>query len=738
VITYKEVRLLLKRPDAQKVGAFCALHFLLGVSDIVGFFSSDALLIGRFGTASLFYVYFTECLLILGLSGLFYYLADRLPRRTLFYGWFVFLGLTVSIGWAILYGGSRGLWIHLGIRSFFNAVVVGSEIGYWLIAGDVFGHFESKRRFSSLVVAFIAGEIAGGWLLHELAPLVGSLHFLLASGVILILSPFLFVNRLTPSAKDRESPPMILGDEGAREADGDAGPAFSSRLAILLFVFWLAYTFFADGTDYVFSSKAVEWIRGEDDLAAYFGRIALWANLAILVYHLFLATPVLLRYGIDLTATVIPILIAVVWGIACLHPSLATLALAQGLIYIFIDHLAGARFFTILSVFPRAVRGRVKAFTEGFGRPLGTLLLFLMALTLAWPPIPDRLAWVLLVCALVFLSYPLFFRRAYFKHLIGCLDSRDSGLVTNAIQALGERNRHAAVAPLLSLLDRTREIHLQKTIVLSLGRIRDRTALHHIVQLFSVADERLQQSVIQAIDGYQDYGSILPLIRLLQHRRNVSFEVRMNALSLLTRLLGSKMIPFLLDGLGHKDLRVVANAVEALGLLKDRKTVPVLLPFLGHESHRIRANAAVALYPFWWMRREGVQKQALRTLDQLYCSEKGEARRAAIYAIGRLRLKRYEEELVAQLDATDKNLRREVGAALAQMKNPSFPESFVGLLLDPDEDLALSATKKMREFPRVSWLMILENVEKRPPEEQRLIAERLDKIGLSVFEDSPV
>jgi HEAT repeat protein len=165
-----------------------------------------------------------------------------------------------------------------------------------------------------------------------------------------------------------------------------------------------------------------------------------------------------------------------------------------------------------------------------------------------------------------------------------------------------------------------------------------------IVDLFSVRNESLQLAVVESLSRYRNYQSMLALFRLTKSKNNVSFLVKMSATNFLTRLVGKRMIPFLLESLEDPDLRMRANAIESIGLLKDRKTLSILVPYLKVENHRIRANAAVALYPFRRTRR-----QALACLETLFRSKEKVHHLASLFAFGELKLRQYEKDLIRLL-----------------------------------------------------------------------------------------
>ena len=325
-------------------------------------------------------------------------------------------------------------------------------------------------------------------------------------------------------------------------------------------------------------------------------------------------------------------------------PSLNTVSLAQGGIFFFIDFAAMALFASLLNIFPTSVRGRVITLSEGLGRPAGALLLLLFASIIPMQWNNHSMMLILFGAAVLFLVFPIFFRRVYLKHLLQGLESKDAYLALNTVQALGEPKNSQAVAPLLKLLKTTDSINLKSNIVFSLGHIQSREIFTDIVNLFTTGDQVLREAVLQTLTSYHNHEATLVLLKLLKPNGKIPAKIQMNSVLFLTKLMGKKMVPFLFDALLNEDPRIRANAIEGLGLLKDRKMIPILLPFLKDDHHRICANAIVALYPF-----SPVRSQALKALDELFYSSASAHYRAAFYVISKLKLYQYETALLQKL-----------------------------------------------------------------------------------------
>lgn len=715
------------RPEVPRLSLFALVHFLMGVGYSLGFYSASALLISRVGTAPLLYLYFAASIAALLLAGLFYYGTQWKPRELVVYLTYLGSGLLVILAWAAVVAMPDRAAVYLGMRAGFYAILVVCNLAFWLLASDAFNNFEARRSFSLLVAAGVFGELIGGWLVNRLAVPIGAVHLILGWGLLLCLCPLLFwgTRTLLPALFPQEAA-VIPDESGSLHLTADTQSLLTEPLTLCVFSFWLIYSFLCYGTDYVFNSYVVRTLVQEDHLAAFFGQITWMSSLAILLYQLCIAGPLTMRLGVDRTILMIPLLLLLGLSGYLVAPSLVTIAVAQGTIYYFADYAAIGLLQPMLTVYPLGQRSAVRVLTEGLGRPIGTFCLLLLSLLLPRPIGIQTLLPLLIVGSFGFLALLLWFHRIYVAHLMRSLHSPDRELVVNAIQALGEPNKICAVKPLLRLLEQAQDIQLKQTVVLSLAQMQSMEAFQKIVSLFSVRDESLQMAVLQALGLYKNYEGMFALFRILKSHANVSYEIRMNAMLMLTRLVGRKIIPFVMTLLEDDNHRVVANAIESIGVLRDPQTIRILQPYLHHDHHRIRANAAIALHAF-----RATREAALQTIQDLYHARATHPHCTGLYAIGVLRLRSYRSELRQLLGtAADKQIRHFTALALALMGDPSFAKPFIQFLLDPDETFAHNAARRLGMISPASRNLVFEHIAKLTLPEQKHVYKILDHTPL--------
>lgn len=705
------------------VWRFAALTFAANVGCVFGLFPTNALLISRSGPDTLFAAYLWSALAVLGFTGLCFLLADRLPRRRLFTVSHLLAGGAVVAAWWIIQQPDTALWWYTLLRALFYGFYILSSLQFWLLASDHFSSYEAKRVYPYLTAATIGGMMTGGFITTLAAGHLPAADFLPCWAAILALSPLLLL---------RLSPRRLGAGSQSIAADAHA-PTTSWSLVLLLFLFWTTYAFLCHGVDYRYNAIAVAALPDADQLTAFFGRVTGCASVVVLLYQLLLARRLAARVGIDRALLLIPGLTILACGLLYREPSLLSAAIAESTIFFFVDFAGTALIQPLFNTIDRTIRGRIKMCTEGFGRAAGVVALFLLvAGSAAWVGL-QRLDALLLGVALVFLGFPFLLHRIYLRHLVRCLRSPDQELVVNAIQALGEPNKTAAAAPLLRLLRETTQLPLQRTIVLSLGQMRSGEAFYDIVRLFAVRNESLQNAVVEALSDYRNYHSVLAIFRLMKSGANVSLQVRMNAVMVLTRLIGRAMTPFLLAALDDPDPRVQSNTLEALGVLRDRHTIPLLVPFLAHPHHRVRGSAIMALYPFRFRRR--LRAKVLLALDVLYRSTHPLEHRTALHVIGTVRCKKYLPDLLQMLTSDARESRRLAAVALAKMEVHRYADVLVELLLDDNESFAIDTAKRLGQFPAASRWTIFDRLDRLPETARARLFARLTATGLDFSEE---
>ncbi|MFO1464611.1 MAG: MFS transporter [bacterium] len=715
--------------------SFLLFKFFMEFSFSVGYFAATSLFISRVGAFSLFYIYLASSALALGLSFLFSKIIDKYSRKRIFYGSFLSLGVLTLAGWALIRFFPEWKALYFAVRIYTYAVLVLTGLEFWVLASLSFSHSDSKKVFSKLVIATVLGEMSGGLFAGFASPWVGTENLLLIWGIGICLIPFLFIRFTFPRPETSGySTGIIWGEVQAPGTGFRSRSFFTSRLIQLLFVFWIGYSFICYGSDYVFNSFAAARISSEDMLTSFFGKVSAAASLTVLAYHLLIGPKLTDRLNPTQNFILFSSILVVPWIVFWIHPSLVTIAIVDGIIFYFLDHFATGIHSTILTVFPERVKGRIRVLTEGFGRPLGTALLFALAAFFAFQVSVSQIQYWMLAAAGLFFLFPLLFKRPYGRHLLNCLHSRDSSLVMNSVQALCESPQPEAVAPLSSILAESKNMELKRSAVVALEHIRSPEAIKKIMPILSNPKETLHPSAIEGLRHSPEFQGIFTLIGLLKNERERDAGMMAKSFRVLREVLGKEVVVFLLGYLYDQDPQVQADALKALANFRDRRLIPIFLPFLENSSPRVRGAACIALYPFA-RSREGVRERALAEIERMTNSHVPEEKAAGFEAVGALRLNGFEELLQGSIRSPDQGLAWEAASALAQLKDPVFLQPYLLVLLDDHEGRAVEAGKRIAEFPRWSRRKLFQSVEGLQEVQRAKIMARLRKTHLDFSHD---
>lgn len=715
--------------------AFLLFKFFLEFAFSAGFFAATSLFISRVGAYSLFYIYFGSSVLALGLSYAFSKIIDRYSRKKIFYGSFLSLGVLVLAGWAVVQLFPEWKPIYFILRIFCYSVLVLAGLEFWVLASLAFTHQDSKKVFSKLAVVTIMGEMLGGLFTGLASPWIGTENLLFIWGVLLCAIPFLFMKFSFPRPETAGFSTGIIWGEVQAPGTGLRSRSFlGSHFVQLLLISWIGYSFICYGSDYVFNSYAADHIKGEDALTAFFGNVSAAASLVVLGYHLVIGPKLTDKLAPTPSLFVFAAIMLAAWIGFVAYPSLVTIAIADSIIFYFSDHFATGIHSTILTVFPERIKGRVRVLTEGLGRPLGTVLLFFGAAIFAFQVSIVQIQYWILAAIGVLMVYPLFFRKPYAKHLLNCLQSRDSSLVLNSVQALSESPQVEAIGPLVGLLNDSRSAEVKRSAIWALERIPDPEAMRKVQPYLSDTGDPLHAVAIEGLRHSPEFQAIYTLLGLLRRGDSGDEELRSRTFQILKDRLGSEGILLFLSYLYDANSDVQADALKALAGYKKRSLIPIFLPLLAHADPRVRACAAIALYPFKES-REKVRPLALAEIERLRSAAESEDRLAAYEAIGDLRLRDYQGTLTEALQGPDSRERLGAAFALGQFGDAAFVGPYLEALMDEDESFAVQAAKKLVKIPAKGRALLLSQIRSLPDAQAIKVRNRLRKAPADFFRD---
>jgi ATP/ADP translocase/CRP-like cAMP-binding protein/HEAT repeat protein len=201
----------------------------------------------------------------------------------------------------------------------------------------------------------------------------------------------------------------------------------------------------------------------------------------------------------------------------------------------------------------------------------------------------------------------------------------------------------------------------------------DLSTVETLVQELSHTQPARVVYAIDMLESLDKANLVTPL--LLYHE---SPEVRERALRAMSEAKGdivAQWVPQVRRAIGDQHPGVRAAALRALGAIAHEDAPTLARPMLGDPDARIRATAAVAL----------TASQNAADLD------------AAEATLG---------DIVSATDEETRAARREVAAALGQVKDPRFQRLLIPLLNDPYADVADEAMESVRKSGTADFMFV--------------------------------
>jgi HEAT repeat protein len=292
--------------------------------------------------------------------------------------------------------------------------------------------------------------------------------------------------------------------------------------------------------------------------------------------------------------------------------------------------------------------------------------------------------------------------------LVRTLDDEDEKVRWHAAKALGQIGDSKAIYPLIRVIKVDKSVRYMAAN--ALGQIRDSTAVEELILLLRDAidwspsceeDWHFRGALESAVEEIDNPKAIEPLIRALDYK-----EVRWHATKALGRIGDSRAIEPLFRTLDDDDQTVRSNAAEALEQIISR---------LNHENQHVRSDSAKALQQIdtstsigalirdldnWDNNIEWRAAKALGLTDNFRAvesllrdlKEHGLTRGIPLQQIGSSTA---VEPLIRDLDDWDDNIRWRAVTALGQISNSTAVEPLIRALKDNNDMVRWTAAKAL-------------------------------------------
>ncbi len=283
-------------------------------------------------------------------------------------------------------------------------------LAFGIILGANLGPREARRVAARVGAGGILGGLVAGGILSVVATLIGSRYLFLLAGVF-ALAPLFFLPRphsVAPRIPVREQQSQLseLGRYGR-------------WIAVTTFLMVMTTTF----VDYQFRYAAAEAFS-TDKLTAFFGYVVVLAGITTIIFQLTLLHRLLDRWGLFVTAAVMPIALMLGAGAFGLLPGVATLIFLKTIdsgANMSVQQATGGLLLAPLSVRARSIwQGRVDGLAKRGGQVCAGLVLSFIALS------GKQVVPIVLVLSVLWLAAIVITRKRYVSLLTAMLQKPNS------------------------------------------------------------------------------------------------------------------------------------------------------------------------------------------------------------------------------------------------------------------------------------------------------------------------
>jgi HEAT repeat protein/ATP/ADP translocase len=355
-------------------------------------------------------------------------------------------------------------------------------------------------------------------------------------------------------------------------------------------------------------------------------------------------------------------------------------------------------------------REHTREFLEGVVRPVGAVIGTLLLLGLQRLFIGEdlvlsvNLVMVFVLVALFLVTYGLQskYTKVACNNLVRTEDKFDK---IEAIDILSQRGHKSALPTLKKVLHDPKESDYVKARILhAFGELREYDALDEVLAAFNSKKVELRMAAIESLlkfhtvktvlfkSVFHEYKMIEALKELYKTERND--EIRSLVIHLLSKLNPVGTFGFLLNILKRSRSGLKADVILALGNYKDEQVIDCIKPYLHSRNPGEKASSIIALWKFPEF-RDDLDLE----LDKMLSSKKNSYKRAAVYAVGELKLRSKKRKCCTFLKAQDVNLRVKAAVALANMGDLSSVDTIVDILFEDPGKISHEVKRQLRKTP---------------------------------------
>ncbi|MFN8491602.1 MAG: Npt1/Npt2 family nucleotide transporter [Caldilineaceae bacterium] len=403
------------RPGEGRLVVLISLYTLGSfIANVLAYTAAYALFLEKFSAQTLPYIYIGESIFSSLLTLLYLRLSQRYTLTQILFGQLGVILLTL-FGYRLGLLRWTGGWFIFSLPIWYAVLNNLMGLAFWNLLGRLFNIQQGKRLFGLLTAGQEVATVSMGLLIPLLVVWMGTPNLLLLAAVSMGGAGWAltYLVRNAPLLNTREAAEIESTPDAAPENRAKTG-LWADPYIRLIFVVLLLFGLCDNLIDNLFYQQAGNRFSDQNQLATFLGAFTAIVGGINLLCQLFLASPMLRRFGVYVINLLTPaILLAVltpftvVGALAPLSPLLFWLAVALNLSRRVTDKFDNTAGNLLYQPLPSAQRGQTQTIVDGIFNPVvgglaGLLLLYLnnvlafTAVQLAWVLLPLVIVWVLM------------------------------------------------------------------------------------------------------------------------------------------------------------------------------------------------------------------------------------------------------------------------------------------------------------------------------------------------------
>jgi CRP/FNR family transcriptional regulator, cyclic AMP receptor protein len=711
----------IRRNEWRRVLVLYAMGMIFLVGITWGETIVEASFLSKIGVGVLSYVFIADAIATICAAAIYTLFVDRIPHGRLLVGIMVFSTILVvggrvlvavpnlDVGYPFLYLASR--------------VVKETFILHWWTYVNSFYDTQSAKRIVPFIAtgARIAGIIAGlsmSFLTTIFAP--ENIVLLWVSTLVMVALGAVLMPRLVKDANSGDlvsAPPVAAGQAPAKKGVGSyvgnvrEGFRFVTRSPFLI---WMAIStlilaVIVPLTTFQTSKILIGEFKTPQEISSWIGNLTGITNLIMLPFQLFFLSRIIKWMGLGNTNLIFPLgTLGTIGALVTAPLSLLTAGVAyfyrttfRTTFRLTIDNL-------LFNAVPLRVKGRARAFINGFLAPIGSLIGGLILLAVRdLPDVLSLLGVMLMVLGVLYMLVSIVVRRQYAKALVSMLEQEDySFLLTTAedltmtspetLERLKKQAEESTspeftifVAKLISdvggktslptLIQMARagnsQVKAAITNIIVAADFRSSEVQHLLSDMLVDPEGSVRNAAVAGLGRLADAGSDEIYTLALELLKDPEPDVRLQVIPILIRsgdlFFITSAMQALSPLLNNEDSRWRAAAVRVLAQFNDARFIRGLANYMDDTDDEVRLEAVLAIEILSERAMpRGIVALLEERVSHLLHDPVERIRRAALTILGRLKTPTVQPTLISFLTDSSPEIRDTAVRALVRASDP--------------------------------------------------------------------